>query len=67
MLEEEESPVQETVPVEQTIQEIPVFDESQEGGKLNKNIFKALKRRWGKKKRKNGSPPENLPCATYVL
>jgi len=57
MLEEEESETLEPVETDPTIQDIPVIDESQDGGKLHTSIFKALKRRRnkGKKEKKAAS------------
>lgn len=50
MLEEEEEEINEPVAVDPAIQEIPVIDESNDGGKLNSSIFKALRRRQKKAK-----------------
>jgi len=50
MLEEEEEEIDEPVAVDPAIQAIPVIDESNDGGKLNSSIFKALRRRQQKAK-----------------
>jgi len=56
MLEEDESETPEPVATDPTIQDIPVIDETQDGGKLHTSIFKALKRRRkGKKEKKTAS------------